>query len=344
MASEWERRGHVVWLTTAREPVPWSVTDAAARVSCRSAARSLPTRIRGEVDFRLLYPRQLDRACARLRIDLIYSRLLPAAPGLRALVRRRPFVLEVNGDIARELPISWRKFSRVHVRAQLLRSADGVVFISRELSRQPRRTPERSIVIANPCLPAQRPPEPGARPARPRLVLIGHEKHGWCGMDKLVTLARALPEFDVVVIGGEVAGPSNLQSLGLLTQAEADRVMVGCTVGIGPLALHRKAMQEASPLKVRNYLTLGLPVIQSYEDTDLSELSPCVLQIPNCEDNVERSIDRIRDFTWRAFNGDLSQHALELARGPLSLAEKESARLAFMEECMRARTARRWPA
>jgi hypothetical protein len=301
----------------------------------------LPTRIRGEVSFRALFPSALALACRGLGIDLIYSRLLAPAPGLRALIRSRPFVLEINGDIAREIPASFKRWSRLRARSLQLRQADGVVFVSRELHRQSAPQPPRALVLANPCLPPELEPAQVDRPPRPTLVLIGYDRHEWCGMDKLVTLARALPEFDFIAIGSRLEGPANLKSVGLLAQAEADRVLAGCTVGIGPLATHRKGMHEASPLKSRNCLALGLPIIQSYEDTDLTEADGCVLQLPNCEDNVRLNIERIREFTWRAFrDSSLSRRALELARGRLSLAHKESERLAFMQECMRASTAR----
>jgi hypothetical protein len=335
MASEWERRGHAVWLASTRTPMPRRASDVAARLRRPPAHRDLPTRIRGELSFRLLYPQLFGRACEHLGIDLIYSRLVAPAPGLQALIRSIPFVLEINGDIAQEIPPSIKRVRRLRARALQLRNADGVVYVSRELSRQRAPKPRRSIVLANPCLPPQTPPQPSARPERPRLVMIGYTRHSWCGMDKVVELARALPEFDFVVIGAELdSGLPNLFSHGLLPQTEADRLIASCTVGLGPLALHRKGMAEASPLKARNCLALGLPLIQSYEDTDLGESDACILQIPNREDNVAQSIDRIREFTWRAFETPLSHRALELAQGRLSLQAKESERLAFMQECI----------
>jgi hypothetical protein len=40
-------------------------------------------------------------------------------------------------------------------------------------------------------------------------------------------------------------------------------------------------MSEASPLKSREYLALGLPVIGAYEDTDIPPDDPVYLQLPN---------------------------------------------------------------
>jgi hypothetical protein len=174
-----------------------------------------------------------------------------------------------------------------------------------------------------------------SRPERPTLAFIGYARHDWAGMDKLVALARALPDLDFLVVGAVLAGSPNLRCVPPSTQAESDRLMRGCTLGLGPLALHRKGMREASPLKARNYLALGLPIVQAYEDTDVSEADGCVLQIPNTDDNVVQSAQRIADFAWRAHRDpSLSQRALALARGRLSLAAKESERLAFIETCI----------
>lgn len=41
-------------------------------------------------------------------------------------------------------------------------------------------------------------------------------------------------------------------------------------IGVGSLALHLVGLNEACPLKVRQYLARGLPVIYNYYDTDLS--------------------------------------------------------------------------
>jgi len=151
-----------------------------------------------------------------------------------------------------------------------------------------------------------------------------------------------LPDLDFVLVGGTVqGGPPNLRSYGTLPQAEADRVMASCTVGLSSLALHRKQMFEASPLKSRNYLALGLPLIQAYEDTDLSERDGCVLELPNCEGSALEHTERIRAFAWRAYEDpSLSEKARTLATGRLSLQAKEAARLALIAQCVREHEAR----
>ncbi len=74
---------------------------------------------------------------------------------------------------------------------------------------------------------------------------------------------------------------------GFLDRAGVMDVLMKTDVACGSLALHRNNMQEASPLKVREALAYGIPVLLGYKDTDLSNLqSEYILQIPNTEDNV----------------------------------------------------------
>jgi hypothetical protein len=111
--------------------------------------------------------------------------------------------------------------------------------------------------------------------------------------------------------------------------------------GIGPLALHRKGMSEATPLKVRDYLMHGLPVLIAHDDTDFPGAPPWyVLQIPNTESTVEDSLASIE--TWvSAIGGRRVPRADVLER--IGIEAKEQARIAFFEEIVaRPRPRRRW--
>jgi glycosyltransferase involved in cell wall biosynthesis len=50
-------------------------------------------------------------------------------------------------------------------------------------------------------------------------------------------------------------------------------------IGLGPLALDRKEMREAQPLKVRTYLGLGLRVVINYNDPELPGSLPFVTSV-----------------------------------------------------------------
>jgi hypothetical protein len=78
-------------------------------------------------------------------------------------------------------------------------------------------------------------------------------------------------------------------------------IVAQADVAIGPLALHRKGLSEASALKVAEYLAHGLPVILANAETAFPDGASFLLQLPNTEDNVDVSTGQIRDFVerWR---------------------------------------------
>ena len=82
-------------------------------------------------------------------------------------------------------------------------------------------------------------------------------------------------------------------------------MLASADVGIGTLGLHRKSMDEASPLKVREYLAVGLPVLYGYRDPDADDLQPFVLKVANTPTNVVDELDRIDGFVHGA-RGDQS--------------------------------------
>jgi hypothetical protein len=77
--------------------------------------------------------------------------------------------------------------------------------------------------------------------------------------------------------------------------------MAAADVAIGPLALHRKGLTEASALKVAEYLAYGIPVILANAEAAFPDGAPFLLEIPNTEDNVDVSRDELRAFVerWR---------------------------------------------
>ena len=86
---------------------------------------------------------------------------------------------------------------------------------------------------------------------------------------------------------------SNVTAHGELTRERYRPVMQRADVAIGPLALHRKNLHEASALKVAEYLAHGIPVILGCPEAAFPDGAPFLLQLSNSEDNVERSIDAI---------------------------------------------------
>jgi hypothetical protein len=75
-------------------------------------------------------------------------------------------------------------------------------------------------------------------------------------------------------------------------------------IGIGSLGLYKNNLLEACPLKVRDYWSLGFPVILGYRDTDVINnkfLEPFVLEFPNDSSlldykKIEEFIDQLKNY------------------------------------------------
>lgn len=288
----------------------------------------------------------LARAIRRFSPDLVYLRydlfLPPLAPCLRPL----PVVLEINTDDRRETRLDgtggW--LYNELTRGITFRSAAGLVCVTSELARSPsiRRYDKPGIVIGNAGDPASIAPLPVTADRRLAATMLVGYMAPWAGVDKLRTLAEALPHVDIHVVGkiGAQSDPlPNLHLHGLLSRDAYRGVLARSDVGIGPLALHRKGMQEASPLKVREYLSHGLPVLLAHEDTDFPGAEPWYLKrIPNTEGNVAAAAGEIE--TWlRSVAGSRVPQDEVMAR--IGLRAKERARLSFFEETIRRAGGRR---
>lgn len=247
------------------------------------------------------------------RPDLLYARYDLFLPPVWRLLRSMRTVVEVNSDDRAEYIrfVKWRgpralAYNEVNRRA-ILGAARGLVFVTGELQRSSsfaryRGTP--SVVVANGIdlrsAIDQTPSE------RARAIFLGSPRQAWHGVDKLAGLARALSsELDVDLVGYSLAElqmnvpdvPANVHVHGHLRREAYEPLLATADVGFGTLALHRKGMDEAAPLKVREYLEAGLPVVIAYDDPDLAEVEPWwLLRLPNDEGNTEREVGRIRDF------------------------------------------------
>jgi hypothetical protein len=96
-------------------------------------------------------------------------------------------------------------------------------------------------------------------------------------------------------------------------------------------------MQEACPLKVREYLAYGLPTIIAYEDTDFVGEEPWfLLRLPNVEENVRNGVDEIRVFVQSVLGRRVPR---EQVSDRIGARPKEARRIAFLEGVVAARGA-----
>lgn len=273
------------------------------------------------------------------RHDLLY-------PAVVKLALMKPVFIEVNTNDAVEFCLTKdaRCFYHRATRKLAFSLASGIVLVSHELKSI---LPERIVgrlpiaVIGNGVDLDSIRPLPPPRNEQPRLVFLGSTNQPWQGVDELLTLAMLFPDWHVDVIGPKPSwgekSPPNVHFHGFLRRAEYEAILARADVAIGPLGSYRKALNEASPLKVREYLAYGLPVILGCKDTDFLEGAPFILELPNQEGSVERNRDQIEQFVL----GWMGKRVPREAVLHLDIKVKEEKRLKFLLEVVKnARSAR----
>lgn len=270
----------------------WVFMSPATRL-LRGSARTYANKI--------LSSAMLKRKLLDWNPEIIYYRNSLWYPGLKRILSVAPFILEVNTIDTGEF-IGIKGVLNKISRDVTLKKTSGFVAVSEEIGnflkgfKKPIRVQTNGFDLqrVQPRLPPDNP--------RPRLIFAGTPGFRWHGVDKILYLASKLPVFDFHIVGSDPEGNElgNVFMHGYLSQEHLYDLYREMDVAIGTLALYRKKMEQASPLKVREYLALGLPVIIGYDDPDLRGLE-CVLQIPNDENGVANSIDLIRDFVenWK---------------------------------------------
>lgn len=95
----------------------------------------------------------------------------------------------------------------------------------------------------------------------------------WHGLDLLLkNIAQSKEQFVLHLVGKipdqllALTQDPRIQVHGHLNQQQIQSLSAQCWVGLASFALFRKKMKQACPLKVREYLMLGLPVYGDYQD------------------------------------------------------------------------------
>lgn len=128
------------------------------------------------------------------------------------------------------------------------------------------------------------------------LLFIAGTSSNWNGIDRLIYAIEKYSgnmNIELFILGEGLKKEKELVEklhlkdriifTGQLCGVELDKIIDECHIAFGTLALHRKNMLEACPLKVREYLTRGIPFINAYIDTDLineKEIEPFYLKVP----------------------------------------------------------------
>lgn len=329
-AAHWRDRGHEVRVhlfTAADSALPVGRLGA-SQVERYRGARSRATAMG-----------RLVAGIRATRPDLVYVRWDRFYPAMRHLPGIAPVAVEINTDDVAEFrarPRLTRLYHRL-TRGLLLGRARLLVFVTGELAGGPAFAGFRARrgVVANGVDLAAYPELAAPVNPAPRLAMVGSPHQPWQGYDKVARLARLRPDwtFEMVGVAQRPGSPPNMTWHGPLDRTATLGVLARADAGIGTLALHRKRMDEACALKVREYLAVGLPVVYANHDPDVDGLAPLVLRLPNTPDNVETHVEAVD--AWLA--GVRGCRVPRSRVGHLDVAVKEDERLALLEQIALAR-------
>lgn len=266
-----------------------------------------------------------------LKFDIIYTRYLFFTPNFAKFLGVNKTVMEINSDDKKESKFRgkiWYYYNLL-TRNLIYKKVSGFVCVSSELASEFKSYNRPLCVMANGVSVAKYPLKT-TQNSRPRLIFIGSSGQSWHGVDKIISMANALREYDFYMIGIDGDDTQNLKFLGKMSDEKASQIICGCDIGICTLSLYKKGMSEASPLKTRQYLACGLPIIYAYDDSDLSGDESFALKLANSPNNVD--LETIKEFVNRVF-GDIkiNDEVRKFALNHLDSEKKERDRVEFMK-------------
>lgn len=285
---------------------------------------------------RLAVPARLVDAAVDWRPDVIYIRTMPWLPALDRLRRAAPMIAEINSSERAEARLRDGVRGRMAylLRRLLVRRASGTVAVAGGLDGAGTAAP--SVTIPNgvdlDALPVLPPAPAGER----RVLMLVGENQPWQGVDLLLPMVEHDRELSADVVGP--VGPSTgapvherIRYHGPMKREEWYPIAERATAGVGTLALFRKGMSSVAPLKHREYLALGLPLVLACSDPDVPRHAPWALHLDNNEWGTTLGAPSVSAFLDRWTGSRVSR--ADIAH--IDTREKESARLQFMEGIIR---------
>ncbi len=287
---------------------------------------------------RILKSAEIFKIIKAWQPDLIYMRSLVYYPGFNDLAKSKPVFLEINSDDISEYRLTMPGYLYLYhlfARQQVLAHSCGIITVTNELAIRLSNCPKPFAVISNGIDLSRFEVMPPVKTRQPRLIFLSSADASWHGVDKVQWLAEYFSAWTFDVVGPLREGikgrpPNNLTLHGFLQRSDYTSLIASADVAIGTLALHRKQMNEACPLKLREYLAFGLPAIIGYKDVDFPIPVPHILQIGNTPDNIIRNTQAIESFV-SAWRGKRITHE---TISHIDIDIKERARLKFFQEVL----------
>jgi glycosyltransferase involved in cell wall biosynthesis len=327
-----------VWRQLKRECLLFVLTDAVGASIWSNVAPESIVRIEKKGKLRYVTRTFHLFSAAKQTRDILYIRETFPIPYFK--VKRFPkWIVEIQTIQKNELKM--RSGLRLRLYKILYRwwnkKFDGIVFVSKELLTLLRGEypKSRHAVISNGInLQRFHLSHMGPSENHPQFLFMGSLDQDWQGTDQLLELASSMPEFKFNFVGETKRYDSNLSNVifhGFLTQEQYVKVANKCRLAFGTLNQQITGMKEASPLKVREYLALGLPVVVRYNDSDFEGRHDFLLKLPVDDRRLVDFKDKIVAFSAGWHNKRVSKFAIESL---ISSKKKESQRLAFFDRIL----------
>ena len=330
-SSQWTKKGHTVYFVSTKT---MSIYDADYNVIAKKKPLDLNFGRFGTAIKLLYHSYALYGLLQEIEFDLIYMRYRMYMPFFSKITKRYKVVMEINSDDKLEYPLH-SKVTNIYnrlTRNLLLKNIDAFVSVSNELKERFNYLGKPIEVIANGINTKEYEVKSNVNKV-PTLVFIGTPNQPWHGLDKILEMAKHFKEYQFYIIGTKGKDTENIKYFGYLTKEDATKIINRSDIGIGTLSLYKKGLTEASPLKTRQYLACGLPLIYAYKDTDFDSDVEFGLQLDNSENNIE--YERIEAFVKKVFNNkNIRKLARTFAVTQLDYEIKEEKRLKFFKRVL----------
>jgi hypothetical protein len=232
----------------------------------------------------------------------------------------------------------------------VMQSVLGGICVTHEISdyEKSRHPTYKTFVLPN-CIDdldwPDLPQKPHRMSSRQKWVMVIGNLSEWHGIGRLLQiLHQKIPDhihLQIDFIGIEnldVFSPSShskieINILGKMKSDDLKKKLLEYDLAIGSLALHKISIQEACPLKVREYWRCGLPVILAYHDSACIENKALLnynFQIPN--DNSPLPFTAITEFLEKLNSNPDWKHQLQTtAKSTISYSAKTDALISFLK-------------
>lgn len=216
--------------------------------------------------------------------NLIYIRFEGWSATYERLANKYCVAVEINTNVSAELQLNFleRKSGKAFLAyvhhllfdRRLFKLVDGFVVMTHEMAKS--YAGYNVAVIPNGIVLQDHPviKEAVAGDVRLQCFFMGTGGYLWHGIDIIEFIASKCRSIDFHIVGQSGQGKENVFYHGYMQESDYLKIMSNSHVCIGTLALYRKAMNEACPLKLREYLARGFPVVVGYVDTAFFEDLP----------------------------------------------------------------------